>query len=418
MIENLKSIFEVKNADNTQLTQKTSTPPTIDYANPDAILQGETYNNFGVRMCGRVNGGTAFLPPFLQRVYLSEKEKQAKDEETQRVAKLEIQNKINDKQAELERATNLIAEIEDKIQLCLDRIAEWKDKISELKNVVSQGKNKEAKIKMILGCVILIPLTFYLFVFYSSTFYSAFFRNFADGNIGIGTAMLDPQAIPAAYEQGIGELFFVLTAPVIFLGLGFALHFFALQQNKMKYLKMAAIISVTFIFDCILAYLIGKKIHDVQLIYTDLPPYNLNEAIVDPNIWAIIFCGFVVYIIWGIVFDMAMTAYNDFTTNKSHIERYERLVEDEKQKMSQLKEDKAKANANKIGINHEIERLRQDLSSSIIHYDLGAIKHSLSQFFTGWMSVMNAFNPGKADVANEIYKDTINNFNLDNKEDK
>lgn len=414
----LKSMFAVKKANDTQLAQKTVAPPTLDYANPDAIQQGETYNNFGVRMCGRVNGDTAFLPPFLQRVYFSEKEKQAKDEKTQQAAKQEIQNKINDKQAEFEKATSLIADIEDKIQACLDRIAEWKDKISELKDAVAKGKNKEAKVKMILGCVILIPLTFYLFVFYSSTFYSAFFRNFAEGNIGIGTAMLDPQAIPAAYEQGIGELFFVLTAPVIFLGLGFSLHFFTLQQNKMKYLKMAAIISVTFIFDCILAYLIGKKIYEVQLIFTDLPPYNLSEAITDPNIWAIIFCGFVVYIIWGIVFDMAMTAYNDFTSNKSHIEKYERLIADEKTKVDQHKNDKTQANANKIGISHDIERLRQDLSSLIVHYNLGVIKSALAQFFTGWMSVMNSFNPGKAEVANEIYKQTINSFNLDNKQEE
>lgn len=411
-------MFAVKKPTEPQLAQKTIDSPTLNFANPDAIQQGETYNHYGVRMCGKVNGDTAYLPPFLQRVYFSEKEKQRKDEAVQEAAKQEIQRKITDKEAELERATNLIDQIEDKIQACRDRIAEWKDKISELKNAVMQGKNKEAKVKMILGCVILIPLTFYLFVFYSSTFYSAFFRNFADGNIGIGTAMLDPQAIPAAYNEGIGELFFVLTAPVIFLGLGFALHFFTLQQNKMKFLKMGAIISVTFIFDCILAYLIGKKIHDVQLVYTDLPPYNLSEAIGDPNIWAIIFCGFVVYIIWGIVFDMAMTAYNDFTSNKSHIERYEKLIEDEKPKIAPLQEEKTRANVNKIGISHEIDRLRQDLSSSIVHYNLGAIKDCLSQFFTGWMSVMESFNPGKAEVANEIYKQTVNSFNLDNKEEK
>lgn len=414
----IKSLFAVKKPADTQLAQKTISAPTLDYANPDAIQQGETFNHYGIRMCGKVSGGTAYLIPYLQRVYSSERQRQVNDEATQEAARHEIQNKISDKQAELERTTNLITEIEERIQACNDRIAEWKDRISEFKNAVTQGKNKEAKIKMILGCVILIPLTFYLFVFYSSTFYSAFFRKFADGDIGIGTAMLDPRAIPAAYEQGIGELFFVLTAPVIFLGLGFALHFFTLQKNNMKFLKMGAIISVTFIFDCILAYLIGKKIHDVQLIYTDLPPYNLNEAIGDPNIWAIIFCGFVVYIIWGIVFDMAMTAYNDFTSNKSHIERFERLIEDEKPKIEQLKEDKTRANANKIGISHEIERLQQDLSSSTVHYNLGAIRSSLSQFFAGWMTAMATHNPSDAGIAQEIYERTVKQFNLDNKEEK
>lgn len=409
-------MFALKKPDKEQVAQPTCiAPPTIDYANPDAIQQGETYNNFGVRMCGRVNGDTAFLPPFLQRVYLSEREKQAKDEDAQRAAKQEIQNKISDKQAELERISNLIVDVEDKIQVCRNHIDEWKNQISSLRTEGEQGKNKEAKIKMWLGCIILIPLTIYLFVFYSSTFYSAFFRDFTQGNIALGTAMLDPQAIPSAFRQGIGELFFILAAPMIFLGLGFSLHFFTTQKNGMKYLKMGAIILVTFTFDCILAYLIGMKMHNVQMIYTDLPPYSMSLAIVDPNIWAVIFCGFVVYIIWGIVFDMVMTAYNDFTSNKSKIERLETFIEDEKPKIEQLKADKSQAQAKKIDISHEIERLRQDLSSSIVHYNLSVIKSSLSQFFAGWMSAMQIFNPDKAQVANEIYKQTIDSFNLNNK---
>jgi len=409
-LKDLRSMFALKR-DEGELSASKSVPlPTIDYANPDAIQQGETYNHYGMRMCGKVAGGTSYLTPFLQRVYTSEKQRQANDAARQEAARQNIQNQINDKQAEQEKTSNAIAELEDKIHACNNRIEEWREKISRLINAGNQGKNKEAKIKMILGCTILVPLTVYLFVFYSSTFYSAFFRDFAQGNIGLGTAMLDPQAIPAAFNDGIVELFFILAAPVIFLGLGFSLHFFTLQKNNMKYLKMAAIILVTFIFDCILAYLIGKKIHDVQLIYTDLPPYTIGEAIGDPNIWAIIFCGFVVYIIWGIVFDMTMTAYNDYASNKTSIEKYEKQIEDEQGKIAQLKSEKTAVNNKKIELNSEIAKLQQSLSTSITHYDMGEIKSTLAQFFEGWMSTMSAFNPEHAETAKEIYNQNLNVF--------
>lgn len=409
-LKDLRSMFALKR-DEGELSASKSVPlPTIDYANPDAIQQGETYNHYGMRMCGKVAGGTSYLTPFLQRVYTSEKQRQANNAARQEAARKNIQNQINDKQAEQEKASNTIAELEDKIHACNNRIEEWREKISRLINTGNQGKNKEAKIKMILGCTILVPLTVYLFVFYSSTFYSAFFRDFAQGNIGLGTAMLDPQAIPAAFNDGIGELFFILAAPVIFLGLGFSLHFFTLQKNNMKYLKMAAIILVTFIFDCILAYLIGKKIHDVQLIYTDLPPYTIGEAIGDPNIWAIIFCGFVVYIIWGIVFDMTMTAYNDYASNKTSIEKYEKQIEDEQGKIAQLRSEKTAVNNKKIELNSEIAKLQQSLSTSITHYDMGEIKSTLAQFFEGWMSTMSAFNPEHAETAKEIYNQNLNVF--------
>lgn len=409
-LKDLRSMFALKR-DEGELSASKSVPlPTIDYANPDAIQQGETYNHYGMRMCGKVAGGTSYLTPFLQRVYTSEKQRQANNAARQEAARKNIQNQINDKQAEQEKASNTIAELEDEIHACNNRIEEWREKISRLINTGNQGKNKEAKIKMILGCTILVPLTVYLFVFYSSTFYSAFFRDFAQGNIGLGTAMLDPQAIPAAFNDGIGELFFILAAPVIFLGLGFSLHFFTLQKNNMKYLKMAAIILVTFIFDCILAYLIGKKIHDVQLIYTDLPPYTIGEAIGDPNIWAIIFCGFVVYIIWGIVFDMTMTAYNDYASNKTSIEKYEKQIEDEQGKIAQLRSEKTAVNNKKIELNSEIAKLQQSLSTSITHYDMGEIKSTLAQFFEGWMSTMSAFNPEHAETAKEIYNQNLNVF--------
>ncbi len=57
---------------------------------------------------------------------------------------------------------------------CEKRMKELQDEKVRIKNERYQV-NKDAKLKLIIGLVILLPLTFYLFLFYSSTFYSAFF---------------------------------------------------------------------------------------------------------------------------------------------------------------------------------------------------------------------------------------------------
>ena len=88
-------------------------------------------------------------------------------------------------------------------------------------------------------------------------------------------AMFDANALSNAANAGMAELGFVLSAPVIFLGLGFGLHFFAMQKGAQKYIKMGAILLVTFMFDCILAYLIGKQLHNLGIIHRDLKPENL-----------------------------------------------------------------------------------------------------------------------------------------------
>ena len=78
--------------------------------------------------------------------------------------------------------------------------------------------------------------------------------------------LFDGKALIKALKDGITELCFVLSAPIIFLGLGFSLHFFSLQKGITKWFKMAAIILVTLFFDCILAYKIGEQIHNIKVI--------------------------------------------------------------------------------------------------------------------------------------------------------
>ena len=46
--------------------------------------------------------------------------------------------------------------------------------------------------------------------------------------------MFDPQALSKAMSEGIMELLFVLSAPIIFLGLGYSLHIFTQQKKKIE----------------------------------------------------------------------------------------------------------------------------------------------------------------------------------------
>lgn len=60
----------------------------------EARQQGETYINYGRRLCGIVNASVAALPPFLQRIYSQERHSQIVDEAKQRQMRLQERKRL------------------------------------------------------------------------------------------------------------------------------------------------------------------------------------------------------------------------------------------------------------------------------------------------------------------------------------
>ncbi len=366
-------------------------------SNSQSRRSGETYTQWGTRICGIVEGSLTALPPYLQKVYNSIYNEQANNVELQKAARANTQ-------AEIDRQNEEINVINGKIEEVNSSIEEKNKKIEELKNERQEIKtgrervNKEQRLKLIIGLIIIIPLTLYLFLFYSSTFYSAFFRD-PSSMTTVMNSMFDSNALPAAYADGVTEFGFVLSAPIIFLGLGFALHFFSVQRNKIKYLKMAAILIVTVMFDCILAYKIGEQMHTFGIIIGQYPigeKYTVGMAIHDINTWAVIFCGFIVYVIWGIVFDMCMSAYDKMDLNKTRlenikneIEELEKGIKDDRNIISNLRQQETEAKK-------RIKDLMAKLSLQV-YIDYAAIKTEMNNFFAGWIKMMQVLSIDQID---------------------
>lgn len=401
LYDNIANLFQPK--------QMTAYPSqSYPRINEDAKLQDETYVYYGTHICGKVTASLPALSAFLPRVFNAEKQRQVADEELQERHKQQLIKKLEETDDEITLTKAEIGKCEHRIKELDDSIGSLREKLIEAKNLHGEV-NKMAKVKLIIGLVILVILTLYLIVFYSSTFYSAFFKQFGV-NIGLGDAMFDSQAVPHALSEGFGELIFILCAPIIFMGLGYALHFFMLQDSWTKYIKTGCVLVITFMFDCILAYLIAEKIYNIQILTKlgNYPEYNADMAIHDWNVWAVIFCGFIVYIIWGIVFDMTLTAYEDMRSNRKEILKLEDGIQVKKDSLSQEKQQLTDTKAKLEGL----EKRRQSIiaaMSQTIHYDTQIIRTALSDFFTGWMTMMNGLSRPKVeqDEANQIYRTTI-----------
>lgn len=409
MIENISNkvggIFSTK-----PKNTNTVNNPSVSAENSDMLQKGETYEHWGIRICGQVCGSLPALPSSLQRVYGYMHKQQSENKEYQEQAKRNTQAQIDQKNEEINDLNNKINKCEECISEYKEKTSELKQEKQELKKTKEQVQNREQRLKLIIGLVIIIPLTVYLFLFYSSTFYAAFFRN-TENVTDVMTAMFDPKALKAAADNGPLELCLLLTAPTIFMGLGFCLHFFAVQKERIRFIKMGAILLITVTFDCILAFLIGKQLHAYGQIIGTVSlekGYTIELAVTDLNTWAVIFCGFIVYVIWGIVFDMCMTAYNKMDWNKTRLEEIKEEITTLEQNIKEVKYKIEKYESEIKSTKGEIKVLMTQLGNQI-YIDYSAIKTEMTNFFNGWLQQMQLLKcqPEIMEQANNVFKENV-----------
>lgn len=265
-----------------------------------------------------------------------------------------------------------------------------KDKQDEIAEIKANGikKNRTIVANFIIGGIILVSMTLFLLLFYSSTMYSAFFKDFGEGDTAY-TAMFDGAAVSKSFSEGIFEGLFILFFPMTFMGLGFVIHQFSVNKKGFeRYFKSFVLYALTFAFDFLLAYKISKAIYDVELPYNPgLPPFSLKVALADMDFWIVIFCGFVTYVIWGLVFSFVMENYDKMTNIKS-------IVDNLRNQVTNLKTIAAKTQAeinnltNKIlTINADIKTKNQLLTQPF-YYNFTAIKANLNDYHFGWVNAL------------------------------
>lgn len=377
MTMDISNLFRTSSAQAAQSAGTVVAPQSTDAKRP-----AETYVQYGARICGKVTGSPTAFSAMLQKIYNAEKQRQIGDEILQAQRKSEIRSKIESVDSDIAKEKAKVTHTED----TMDDYGKTKSELEELYLEAKHKNgqvNKMARIKMIIGVLILIPLTVYLFSFYTKTFAKGF--------------------------TGLMDEFTIYFAPIIFFGLGFALHFFAVQKNRVKYVKIAAVLIATFVFDCILAYNIAEAeyIEWANNQLTEVPPYSVSMAAEDLHVWGVIFCGFVAYIIWGIVFDMAMTAYEDMRSNKKEMEQIKSKIVDIKAKIADKRNELLDIRTKMADLELQKQQLTQSLAENV-HIDMQVIHTALSDFHAGWIALMPALGltSEQQDETKSIYEST------------
>lgn len=364
-----------------------------------AAISGASYTARGTKDAGYCGGSSQALLPKLHAVYMQLTRYIQQDEIKQRERKSKIRQEISGLDAKNANIENQIKAEQDKLiheESKIEKISKEIDNIKENPKIVSG--DSFAKASFWIGLSIILFLTVYLFVFYSSAAYSAFFKDFTPDDTKITQAIFDAQAVSKAWADGFTELIFILAIPAVFLGLGFLIHKFSEEKGFAKYLKVASLVAVTFIFDFIIAYAIVKEIYDIKVggSFQDLPPMSIEKAFNEVNFWIIIFAGFVVYIIWGLVFNFTMSEYEKMDKVRFAIKNKEQKLAEYKTECKRIRERNSLLQEEKNNIQGEIDKLKIQLESYVLYFN--DVREGINNYFAGWVGFLKSTSSSQSHI--------------------
>ena len=356
-----------------------------------AVISGASYTAKGTKDAGYCGGSSQALLPKLHAVYMQLTRYIQQDEMKQNERKSKIKQEISGFEAKNATVENKIKAEQDKLtheENKIEKIIKEIDNIKDNPKIISG--DSFAKASFWIGLVIILFLTIYLFVFYSSASYSAFFKNFTSNDTNVAQAIFDAQAISKAWADGFTELIFILAIPAVFLGLGFLIHKFSEEKGVSKYLKILGLVVVTFIFDFIIAYEIVEKIYNIKKegSFETMPDMTISMAAQQVNFWLIIFAGFVVYIIWGLVFDFTMREYEKMDKVRYAIKNKEQKLAEYKIECKQIKEKIATLQNEKNSTQGEVDKLKIQLESYVLYFN--DVREGVNNYFTGWVGYLKS----------------------------
>ncbi len=306
-----------------------------------------TYHESGYRDSSRTNGNHSTLSICLDAVYSKFQNEEKEMVEKQQKLKESYVNEQKNRETEIKALTVSQETKEEQLKNKNAEIENHQHSIETLKaEILDLPRNPEkynvkasrgASAKFWIGTILLIPITLYLATFYISTSYSAFFKSF-DAKSTVIQSVLDAQAFSKAWNEGAIEGAFVTLIPFVFLGLGFLIHMFGENKSSANYIKLGLLFIVTFVFDSILAYEIESKLYELNKTF-DSPPFDLKIAFTKIQFWGIIFAGFIVYIIWGLVFDFVMKEHREKDKIRNEQEMRQKKAEFFQEKINVLKKE-------------------------------------------------------------------------------
>ncbi|HTH58078.1 MAG TPA: hypothetical protein VL728_18650 [Cyclobacteriaceae bacterium] len=334
--------------------------------------------DFGYEQAGSSKGDPDVYASFLHRILngdLVESDYQGFSDE-ERKEKLEqikeLEFKLKEKEEQNEKVESEIKTKEKEIDKYKKELRQtWEARSKDVEKLKTETFSP---LKFSVNLFLLATLSVYLFFFYVSATYKALYVDFqgiaeriAQGE---GTGSIMPSARELAEALQYNYLLFVV--PFVFYAFGWAFHILLELKHQAKLAFVSMLIAVTFIVDFLLAMIISNNTENAKgLMGVPTTPWSQS-----PSFYIILFLGFLVYIIWSILFDSLLREWDkrQVTSNLKGILRH---------LLGEVKILKARL-LDVNSLKNRIADYRED-ASTLMH---GNLKKYIDQFSSGWIAYL------------------------------
>lgn len=382
--ENIKALFGLnKSAEFTNSVNKSDNLV-------NETVRKQNYKTLGFTDAGKVLGAEQALIPNLHAAKAKLQIEMAADSTIQEKEQTRIKNEIASLEGDKDSLEIKKEKIENDLKLAEDNIEKYKVEIDDIKNNPTRiVENPTDKVGFRIGVIIILAMTLYLWLFYSSATYTAMFRTFSSTtDLTFQAKVLDPDAVPNALAGSWTQALFIMCIPFVFLGLGYLIYKFGQEKSFSKYIKIGSLVAVTFVYDVLIAYVIEKKAYDFVKngSFEIMPEYDFKIAFQSPEFWLIIFSGFVVYLIWGFVFDFVMDAHAKLNVVKVAIDNLEGKIRYKKKQCNEYKDNIEKIEGEIKTKNIEIKEKENELNKVV--YPVNILVDCLNSYLAGWINYL------------------------------
>jgi len=332
---------------------------------------------------------------WIQQGHIVDETYNAEDEQTQKNKTAEEISRKEKEQSDIDKDKQHITEV-----VIVDKesqIASNQSQIETKKIQLAEGKinSNYSGMRFWLYATLCTLISFYLIFFYASVIHASFFRSMQQmvnsGSNDDVTMMLNSIFDTKGIFQWNTQLIFIYLGAFIFFGFGILPHIFAAEGSKFKTLKVIAAILICLIVDSLLAYKIDSGIHDLKIMVgvadADWVWYK------SINFYLVLAFGFGTYLLWGILYEAALTEHEKKNINaRVEIEIIglkEKIRELEKEIITQkelVKEMQKQLDALKL----TIENLRKQMEQSSLKPE--ELKRNMEHFFAGWLAYLHGIS--------------------------
>ena len=361
---------------------KTSKAPENDMVRVTHHVDRVNLYDFGYEQSGTVKGDPDMYIAYLDRIVngdlVDTKYHGFSDEE-----RVERVKQVKELEKELEEAEKTNEQFDQDIKKKEGEIDEYRQEMLNIREIRAKDNEKLkaesfSVVKFSINVFLLVMLSVYLFFFYISAAYKALYVDFegiaesiAEG-VGVGSIM------PGAYElsEALQFNYLLLLVPFVFYAFGWAFHILIELKSKYKFIFLTLLITVTFMVDFLLALIIHNNTESAkELMGLATIPWSQSSTF-----YIILFLGFLVYIIWSILFDSLLREWD-----KRHITgNLKKIIKHLERDIKTLRSRRTDT----VVLQNKINDYRED--ASVVMY--GDLKRYIDQFSSGWISYLSPAN--------------------------